>query len=408
MSYFHEEVLYVKNLTKIFKIYKSPKDILKEWITGKIYHNKFKVIDNISFSIKRGEFISIIGPNGAGKSTLLKLLTGTLKPTSGDIGINGKVVSILELGTGFNYELSGLENIYLNGIFLGLSKKEIDRKLNDIIHFAELESFINNPLKTYSSGMIVRLAFSIAIQAEPDLFIVDEALAVGDARFQQKCFEAFKKLKKGGTSVLFVSHDMGIVQRLSDKVILLYKGKIFSQGKPDKVIRDYNYLLATINNNSSNNIPIYRGKNSFGNFLAQIIDIKFEGEKSKGKTIQSGEKVNIDLFVKSNADIPDVTVGILIRNRFGVDIFGTNTYLLGKRISMKKNEIRKISFKIDMNLAPGLYTLTVALHRGKTHNNQCYHWLENALEFEINGYNKYEFVGEVYLPVKVNINTFKV
>ncbi len=405
MSQSYEEVLKVKNLTKIFKIYKSPKDILKEWITRRTYHSKFKAIDNVSFSIRKGEFVSIIGPNGAGKSTLLKLISGTLKPTSGEIKVNGKVVSILELGTGFNYELSGLENIYLNGILLGLSKKEIDKKVRYIIKFAELEPFINNPLKTYSSGMVVRLAFSIAIQADPDLFIVDEALAVGDARFQQKCFEVFRTLKKRGTSVLFVSHDMQIVQRLSDKVMLLYQGKIFSEGIPDKVIRDYNYLLATINNN---NIPIYKNSNSFGNFLVQIIDVKFEGEKSKGKTIQSGEKAKINLLIKSNIDVPDLTVGILIRNRFGIDIFGTNTYLLGKKISIKKGEIKKISFEIDMNLSPGLYTLTVALHRGKSHDNLCYHWLENALEFEINGYNKYEFIGEVYLPIKVNISTLEV
>lgn len=405
MSQSYEEVLRVRNLTKIFKIYKSPKDILKEWITGRTYHSKFKAIDNVSFSIRKGEFVSIIGPNGAGKSTLLKLISGTLKPTSGEIEVNGKVVSILELGTGFNYELSGLENIYLNGILLGLSKKEIDKKVKDIIKFAELEPFINNPLKTYSSGMIVRLAFSIAIQTKPDLFIVDEALAVGDARFQQKCFEVFRNLKKKGTSVLFVSHDMQLVQRLSDRVILLYKGKIFSEGKPEKVIGDYNYLLAAMEKNK--NINIFRNENSFGNFLVRIIDVRLEGEKSKGGTIQSGEKTKINLLIKSSIDVNDITVGILIRNRFGIDVFGTNTHLLGKKISIKKGEVKEISFEVDMNLAPGRYTLTVALHEGKTHDTLCYHWLENVLEFEITGYYKQEFVGEVFLPTEIRVNTIK-
>jgi len=403
MNQLYEEVLKVRNLIKIFKIYKSPKERLKEWITGRTYHSKFKAIDNVNFSIRKGEFVSIIGPNGAGKSTLLKLISGTLKPTSGEIKAKGKVVSILELGTGFNYELSGLDNIYLNGILLGLSKKEIDKKIKNIIKFAELEPFIKNPLKTYSSGMIVRLAFSIAIQTRPDLFIVDEALAVGDARFQQKCFEVFRNLKKMGTSVLFVSHDIPLVQRLSDKVILLYKGKIFSKGKPEKVIRDYNYLLAAMESNK--NSVCLRNENSFGNYLVKIKDIRFKGKKSKGRTIQSGEKANISILIESTINTDNVTVGLLIRNRFGIDVFGTNTHLLGKKVSIKKGEVKEISFEVEMNLAPGRYTLTVALHEGKTHDTQCFHWLDNVLEFEITGFYKQEFVGEVFLPTKIKINT---
>jgi len=198
-------------------------------------------------------------------------ISGTLKPTSGEIIIDGKVISILELGTGFNYELSGLDNIYLNSTFLGLSKKEIDKKIKDIIKFSELESFIKKPLKTYSSGMIVRLAFSIAIHANPDLFIIDEALAVGDARFQQKCFNAFRNLKAKGTSMLFVSHDMQLIQKLSDRVILLYKGKVFSSGKPEKVIKDYNYLLSTLDKNE--NVYSLSRENSFGSSLQSLLNL---------------------------------------------------------------------------------------------------------------------------------------
>lgn len=229
----------VRNLTKVYKLYRSPADRLKEILFRKPYHTDFMALTDIHFTVMEGETFGIIGENGAGKSTLLKILARTLKPTSGHLSINGRVAALLELGAGFNPELSGEENIYLNAYLLGLSKEEIDERRQDILDFSELGDFIKRPVKTYSSGMYVRLAFSIATSVNPDILIIDEALSVGDEYFQKKCVDRMMNFRKGGKTILFCSHNMYFVQELCQRAVWIHKGSMKAVGETGKVIMEY-------------------------------------------------------------------------------------------------------------------------------------------------------------------------
>jgi len=392
----------VDNVWKTFKLYKKPSDRLKEIIFRKKYHTSYQALKGVSFNVKEGEVLGIIGPNGAGKSTLLKILTGVLLPDKGKVEIDGKITGLLELGTGFNFELTGFENIYINGLLIGMSKEEIDKKVKNIIDFSELGEFIYEPIKTYSSGMVMRLAFSIAIHADPKCFIVDEALAVGDAHFQQKCVKKLKEFKNSGGSIIFVSHDMNMVKVLCDRAILLNKGEIIDEGLPEKVVNSYNFLLAKIND-LEDKIVIENKESSYGTQEVIIENVSIKGQESGGDIISSGEKALIEIMIKSNINIENATVGILIRDRFGQDIFGTNTEILNKKISLEEGETYKVVFELPLNIAPGKYTLTVAVHDGKIHSDRCYHWIDNVLSFQVAGFKYKEFVGVAYLPTEVEV-----
>ena len=392
------------NLKKKFKLYKRPSDRLKEIIFRKPYHTVYESLKGVSFKVENGEILGIIGPNGAGKSTVLKILTGVIIPDEGKVNISGKITGLLELGTGFNFDMTGIENIYLNGTLLGMTKEELDRKLNDIISFSELEDFIYEPIRTYSSGMVMRLAFSIAIHANPDCFVVDEALAVGDAHFQQKCIRRIREFKESGGSIIFVSHDMNAVKMLCDKAILLYKGEVLDEGTPDRVISSYNYLLAKIGGEGEKVIQ-YNNKGSceYGSYEIHVENVEIKGGMSKSNIVLSGEDMEVSVLVKAKENIEDFTVGILIRDKFGIDIFGINTSLMEKKLSIRKNEEKEIIFKFPANLSPGKYTLTVALHQGKSHDEKCFHWIDNIASFEVSGYKYYPFAGLVYLPPTLTI-----
>ena len=390
----------VRNVTKQFKLYKKPSDRLKEILLRRPFHQVFKALNNVSFRVESGEVLGIIGPNGAGKSTLLKILSGVLKPDFGKVIKKGRLTALLELGTGFNFELSGYENIYLNGTLLGMTREEIRRKEQQIIDFSELEDFIYEPLKTYSSGMVMRLAFSIAIHAEPNCFLVDEALSVGDAHFQQKCLKKIKELKNNGMSIIFVSHDLNAVKVLCDRAILLYRGEVISSGEPERVINAYNFLLAKLEDDS---LQLSLEKKSYGTKEVEITNVRLHGIYSKGKVLSSGEPAEIRVNLSSKINANNVTVGILIRDRFGQDIFGTNTELLKKRITIQKGEEKEVIFKLPMNIGPGKYTLTVAAHEGVVHSEKCYHWIDNCISFEVAGFYKEQFTGIAYLPTSVTV-----
>jgi len=392
----------VKNLWKIFKLYQKPSDRLKELLLRKNYHIDFAALKGVSFSIKNGEVLGIVGPNGSGKSTLLKILTGVIFPDKGEVKVKGKIAGILELGTGFNFELTGLENIYFNGMLLGMSKNEIEEKKEAIIEFSELQEFINEPLKVYSTGMVMRLAFSIAVHTDPDCFLIDEALAVGDAHFQQKCMKKIKEFKKKGKTIIFVSHDMNAVKLLCDKAILLHKGEILDEGRPEKVINTYNFLLAKLEE-KENYFVVKEKKSSYGSFEVKILKVELIGIESQSRIVASGEMVNVKIKCKAFKDIPELTLGILIRDRFAQDIFGINTALLEKNLNLKTGEICSVIFKFPMNIAPGKYTLTVAAHAGKSHSERCYHWIDNAISFEVVGYKHKVFIGVAYLPTQVQV-----
>ncbi len=241
-----EYAVEVKNVTKIYRLYDKPIDRLKESlsVTHREYHKDFYALNDLSFTVEKGQTVGIIGTNGSGKSTILKIITGVLTPTTGEVSVKGKISALLELGAGFNQDYTGVENIYMNGTMMGYSKKEMDEKLPEILDFAEIGDFVYQPVKTYSSGMFVRLAFALAINVEPEILIVDEALSVGDVFFQSKCYRRMEEIRKSGTTIIMVTHDMGSIIKYCDKVVLLNKGEFIAQGSAGKMVDLYKKILA--------------------------------------------------------------------------------------------------------------------------------------------------------------------
>jgi lipopolysaccharide transport system ATP-binding protein len=394
----------VESLSKVFRLYQDPKDRLKEIILRRRFSRDITALNDITFTVKEGESLGIIGENGAGKSTLLKILTGIILPTGGRVDVDGNITGILELGTGFNFEFTGIKNIYMNGMLIGMSKEEIDSKVNDIIAFTELGKFIEAPVKTYSSGMVMRLAFSIAIHAEPSAFVIDEALSVGDAYFQQKSMKRIREFREKGGSIVFVSHDMNAVKVLCDRALLLSHGSVLEEGAPEKVINTYNFLLAKKSKGEGIRFEGEGEKKSYGNFRVEITKVEFLNKHGlSSQVFISGEKVKIRVHLKTNKDVARVVAGILIRDRFGQDIFGTNTYHLNKVISLKAGETPVYEFGFNLNIGTGKYTLTTAIHRDDTHLDESYHWYDSILKFEVIGTKSDMFIGLSKLDVDLQI-----
>jgi lipopolysaccharide transport system ATP-binding protein len=390
------------NLSKTFRLYKQPVDRLKELIINKLYHIDHQALKDVSFEVKNGEALGIIGCNGAGKSTLLKILTGVLLPDSGHIEIDGKITGLLELGTGFNFELTGLQNIHNNGLLLNMTPDEIEAKRDAIVEFSELGEFIQEPIKTYSSGMVMRLAFAIAISAEPKCFVVDEALSVGDAHFQQKCMRRIKKFRANGGSIIFVSHDTNSIKILCDRVLLLDKGHVVEEGRPEPVVNAYNFLIAKMNEDEA--APMIRHKEhmAYGTMEIEIVDVRVIGANSRSAVVSAGELTAIDITVRAREDIDNLTIGMLIRDKYGQDIFGTNTYLQNMELRLNSGRDYIVSFQVPMNLGPGKYTVTAALHTADTHIGKCFHWRDYAADFEVAGICGPHFTGICKLHPEVS------
>jgi len=396
-----------ENITKEFRLYHRPVDRLKEIIFRRPLHRSFYALKGISFSVEEGETLGIVGQNGAGKSTLLKILTGILLPDSGVVHVDGRITGLLELGTGFNYEFTGVQNVYLNGTLLGMTREEIDAKREAIVAFSELGDFIEEPIKTYSSGMVMRLAFSTAIHANPKAFVVDEALSVGDAYFQQKCMRKIREFKENGGSIVFVSHDMNAIKILCDKALLLDHGAAVESGDPEQVINTYNFLLAKKSKGEEIQIrDASEGGKSYGNLKVEIVDARMLNRYNEESEIfVSGEKCIVEIGLKANETIDDLTVGILIRDRFGQDIFGTNTYHLDVPIGLRAGEKCRVRYVIDeFNLGPGKYTLSPAAHRDETHVGECYQWVDLLKTFEVVTSGDFRFIGLSRLKPRLQVD----
>ena len=404
----------VKNLTKIYHLYDKPIDRLKEALNPfrKKYHKDFYALNDVSFEVKKSETVGIIGKNGAGKSTLLKIITGVLTPTSGSVEVSGKIASLLELGAGFNPEMTGLENIYLQGTIMGFTKEEIDKKIDDILSFADIGEFIYQPLKTYSSGMFARLAFATGINVEPDILIVDETLSVGDVRFQNKCFRKMNELKEKGLTILFVSHDIGTINNFCDKAIWLDDGKIRMLGKPKNIIEHYTAYMAyglelnnvanigldSDNNNNSledNNIKwrnVTDKFSSFGDGRAVIKKIAFYDENFNDLSLiinPERKKVIVSFVFDLFDDIENFIAGVIIKNSKNIEITGLNNLMINKNISLKSSNNIKVNFEFIMpKLANGKYTLTVGVAEGTKDNHIQMHFVHDIYEFEIINTNK--------------------
>lgn len=398
----------VTNIGKAYKKYPSRFGRLVEWISPVkiIRHTLTWVLRDISFTVRPGEAIGLIGINGAGKSTLLKLITGTAHPTTGSIKLTGRVAALLELGIGFHPDFSGRQNVYMSGQLLGLSVGEIERLMPEIEAFAEIGEYIDQPVRVYSSGMQMRLAFSVATAIRPDILIVDEALSVGDAYFQHKSFERIREYRKQGTTLLLVSHDKAAIQSICDRAILLNAGTILMEGKPEAVMDYYNAMLAAKDTSSVKQTESPDGliQTVSGSGDASIIDIGlYNNEGVRTEVFNVGELANLCIKVGIASDIPEIVLGYMIKDRLGQVIYGTNTYHLDKEIkSLTSGQIISFNFSFPMNLGEGSYSIAVALHEQDTHLHKNYEWRDLALIFDIINIDKTSFVGVSWLEPEVN------
>jgi ABC-type polysaccharide/polyol phosphate transport system ATPase subunit len=400
-----EAAIKVNRLSKDFKIPSEKHSTAKQRFVNifKSYKaGKLKALDKISFEVKDGEFFGIIGANGSGKSTLLKILAQIYLPTTGNVEVKGKVSPFIELGVGFNPELTARENVFLNGAILGLSKEETEEKFDEMIRFAELEQFVDQKLKNFSSGMQVRLAFSIAIQAPAGILLVDEVLAVGDVSFQQKCFDVFRKLKEKGTTIVFVSHALNIVEEFSDRVALLNEGKLFAIGEPHSITNDYLELVADKEAVDFDKVGSGKGgKKRWGDGKAQIVDQWVESASGQRKPFYEEETIRIKMKVKFFADSLNPIFGIIIRNRQKIEEFGSNTKILNiKTGQFSKGEERIITWEFKNVLENGVHSISPAIAYSDA--LRFYDQTEDSIRFLVK--KRYNTVGLINTKHKIEIS----
>ena len=406
----HDIAIKVENLTKIYHLYDKPQDRLKEALNPfkKSYHHDFYAMNDVSFEIKKGETVGIVGKNGAGKSTLLKMITGVLTPTSGSAEVHGRIASLLELGAGFNPEMSGMENIYLNGTLMGFSREEMEPKIDAILKFADIGEFIYQPVKMYSSGMFARLAFSVSINVDPDILIVDEALSVGDLAFQMKCFKKFQDFQKEGRTILFVTHALDTVIRYCSRGIVIDGGQKVYEGTSKDAVDSFKKILSgdfyekdleekrkkreqTLKNNDTNLL-----KNAFeipmeidvyGNNKAQIIDYGIvDTDGNPCAILDYNTPFNIIMKVTFHESVENPIFAFTLKDVRGLEITGTNTYM--KHIvtgTYNKNDHLTVTFTQKANLQIGKYALSLGCVNLNEHGVEVYNRIYDAMLFEIIG-----------------------
>ena len=363
----------VCDVSKMYKLYSRNRDRIVDafGLSKTPRYREHYALHGLSFDVKRGETVGIIGTNGAGKSTILKIITGVLNATSGDVEIDGRISALLELGAGFNQEYTGIENVYLNGTMMGFTREEIDKKMDDILSFADIGDFVYQPVKTYSSGMFVRLAFAVAINIDPEILIVDEALSVGDVFFQNKCYKKFEDFKKLGKTILFVSHDLGSISKYCDRVVLLDHGKKLSEGSPKDMINIYKKLmtgtavedaLATVGENDVDDIVNASKSSSKSKVEDEIVDFAVvDDDGLLTNSIVKNAYFTIKSKIHFNEDVKNPIFTYTFRNVKGVDITGTNTMYEKEYVELAKaGEEYVASFTQKMNLQGGEYLLSIS------------------------------------------------
>lgn len=399
----------IHNLGKAYKNYPSRKARLLEWLVPghKPRHQQVWVLQDISFDVAAGEAVGILGINGAGKSTLLKMICGTTQPTTGTVQLQGRVAALLELGMGFHPDFTGRQNVYMAGQLLGMQEAEIAGLMPEIERFAEIGAYIDKPVRVYSSGMQVRLAFSVATAVRPDILIIDEALSVGDAYFQHKSFNRIREYRQAGTTLLIVSHDKTAIQSICDRAILLNAGRLAMQGTPEAVTDYYNALIAEQDNYCVRQEEGIDGRvlTVSGTGEATVSEIVLCNARGQPvEVIDVGQPVTLEIRVRAHADIPRLVLGYMIKDRLGQPVFGTNTHYLEQAIE-EVQAGQEICYRIhfDANLGEGSYSVSTALVSTENHLQNNYEWRDLALVFTVTNASKPAFVGTSWMPVRFEI-----
>ena len=394
-------VLEVKNISKSFKDYSSEfKRILSWFGFGFKPTAEHQILKHINFSIAPGEAVGIVGQNGAGKSTLLKIITGTLKPSEGSVHIDGRISAILELGMGFHPDLTGRQNVYHSAGLMGFTNKQIDDVIDELEEFAEIGEYFDQPVRTYSSGMQLRVAFGVVTAYRPEILIVDEALSVGDAYFQHKSLNRVREFQKQGTTLLLVSHDRGAIQAICDRAILLEKGAVIKDGNPEEVMDFYNALIAEKENSTIKQVVKEDGKveTISGTGEATVEEIAFYN--SKGEMVEFvgvGDNVELHVKVKVHKDIESLVFGYGIKDRLGQVMYGTNTWHTKQVIENPiAGDIYEFVLSFPVNLGPGSYSIQTALVDKDTHLTNNYEWKDLAVVFNVVNIDKTHFAGCVW------------
>jgi lipopolysaccharide transport system ATP-binding protein len=417
-----------QGVSKSYAIYDSPGDRLKELLSLNRLkrHRDFWALHDIGFEVERGLTFCIVGENGSGKSTLLQMVAGILHPTSGTVAVNGRVSALLELGAGFNPEFSGRDNVYLNGSIMGLTTRQIDARYKDIESFAEIGDFINQPVKTYSSGMVVRLAFAVAINVDPEILLVDEALAVGDIYFRQRCMRKVHELRSRGVTILFVSHAVGDVKAIGDRAMWLDKGRVREIGEPDRVVSKY--LAAMVEKDSTylrhksdaepkrpaaqparapeviETIPNIDGRH--GDSRAEVIGIGVFDED--GRTLgllEPCSRIVVRISARAREDVPLPIVGFMLRNQLGMDFAGTNTAREGFELrALRPGDVITVDFHVDLpELYPASFSFSPAIADGTLMGYTMCDWIDNAVVLQM-GRSEGQVYGYIHLPCRVEVN----
>lgn len=420
----------IENLSKVYKIFDKPIDRMKEALHPfhKRYSKDFYALKDISFTLKKGETLGIIGKNGAGKSTLLKIITGVLTPSSGKVQVNGRIASLLELGAGFNPEMTGIENIYMNGTIMGYNKEEMDKKLDSIISFADIGDFINQPVKMYSSGMFARLAFAVNAFIEPDILIVDEALSVGDIEFQNKCYKKFEELRNKGITILFVTHDINAILKFCNVAFLMEKGTLIGIGTSKDIVDLYKKRLGEKVQTDLNkqhekkenikNIHEDKGKwkdrfkinknlLEYGDKDIEIIDFAiFDNDNKITTVINSSQTINIKIKVKINKNVKEPIFAFSIKDLKGMEILGSNTYITKTEVGeLNSGEIILINFKQEIPVCPGDYTLSLGCTEYTSKGLAIHHRLYDVIFLKIVSFK--DIIGLIDIDSRISIKKFK-
>jgi lipopolysaccharide transport system ATP-binding protein len=417
-----------QGVSKSYAIYDAPGDRLKELLSPfrRKHHKDFWALQDVNFQVERGETFCIVGENGSGKSTLLQIVAGILQPTGGTVEVAGRVSALLELGAGFNPEFTGRDNVYLNGSILGLTTRQIDRRYKDIEAFAEIGDFIEQPVKTYSSGMVVRLAFAVAINVDPEILLVDEALAVGDIYFRQRCMRKVHELRSRGITILFVSHAVSDVKAIGDRVLWLDHGRLVDVGEPDRVIA--RYLAAMVEKDSAYLLQRATAKESrprtgrieapeviegipnidhrYGDGRAEVIGIGVFDERGRPlHLLTPATRILVRISVRAHQDVPLPIAGFMLRNQLGMDFSGTNTAREGYELPpMQAGDVCTVDFYIDLpELYPASFSFSPAIADGTLMGYTMCDWIDNAVTLQMSRAEN-EIYGYLHLPCRVEVN----